>query len=117
MTYITGIIGFMTSFMGAPTTILYVKRLTLVLSILVGCEVAHGAFTLYAPFDYSTFHASLDGGAREAVAQAVVHLCGNSTTVFGVEHLREVLHNAHTMRCVYTGEDRSVLRPPSAEFI
>lgn len=65
------------------------KQLSLVLTILVGCEVAPGAFCLYAPFDYTMFHTTLDAGASELAARTVVHLCGNSTQVFGVEHVRD----------------------------
>ena len=67
----------------------FIYKVSVTMLVFVGCQAVEGAFTLYAPYDYPTFHTSLDGGASEAVAQGVVHLCANNTAVFGVEHLRD----------------------------
>lgn len=86
MEFITNIIQNVAGFF---LTSEFVYKVTVTMLVFVGCQAVEGAFTLYAPYDYSMFHSSLDAGASAAVAQGVVSICANDTAVFGVEHFRD----------------------------
>ena len=89
MEFIVNVIHHAAGFAGSLLSSEVIYKLSVSMLVFVGCQAVEGAFTLYAPYDYLTFHTSLDGGASAAVAQGVVSLCANNTAVFGVEHLRD----------------------------